>query len=810
MRRKFTTFDITSEKNQKEVDAPLAKKFKETPKEDTDNTNSDWIENELNYCRKLALEDMNQSTIQLNHTFSLILEKQNEYDLQFEVPTLVVVGMQSSTKSTLIQSFIGYDFNFVDSSMGTRCPIIFQLVNDSTCEEPVVHLTDQVYAHEEKYVHDEVMIDNSLERNYDVNKAYDFKELKFILEKITKAIEVHMGGVCETPFFIKLRYKHCWNLTLMDTPGLRLQKDAVSKKIKKLVVKLCQQEQHHILCCDSADEEWRNSNIMNIFKEEDIDQNFQRTIFVKTKFDNRCRTFQKEEEAKTYFTTDGMFNDHMKERLFYVALPYGSTYNNYSQKNVSYSKIMKLFYVDNLKIIDKCKLSEPFRNQMLEKIGIYRLKAFVQKYMHDIYCSYLKELMFKMDDKSDMIVQRRSVINSKIKKLKDDDVVENYLKPCHEKIEFLVKKSIWKFEHFENWNTNFLIISNLFTNKIKEKYSKNIKEDIEMMIQNDETLFDSMGIEDYHKETQLSKINQKEKLFGFHQIKRLNVLFRLHFSELLDLTYENYMEMKNKMNVGFYVHNQEDSMNADDSTAWITQFKNCITEKDLSVLNELCNECYAHWIREKLLMWMNWVASGTTVTVDYIMHCISLFIIDHFNMGGDDVFMQIVTIISERWSTWFHQKILHFKEETLNKLYKTGIENPFLNAMITTTHSDIDKMLTEDFLTVCKDSNIDVNNKEQCLERLCYEILKNNINYDKEIILANILTSFHKYFDTVMFHDWIAKKNQEIDELTTNKDDLFNKNMKKTIEKYEKELQKNDDLLLILEEEKKNLQQNIV
>ncbi len=50
----------------------------------------------------------------------------NSFNISFESPELVVVGMQSDGKSTFIEGLLGFQFNIVDTS--TYLTMIVQLM----------------------------------------------------------------------------------------------------------------------------------------------------------------------------------------------------------------------------------------------------------------------------------------------------------------------------------------------------------------------------------------------------------------------------------------------------------------------------------------------------------------------------------------------------------------------------------------------------------------------------------------------------------------------------------------------------------
>lgn len=56
--------------------------------------------------------------------------------LGLRCPELVVVGMQSDGKSTFVEALLGFTFNVVSSNIGTRRPLVIQMVNSKDHPEP--------------------------------------------------------------------------------------------------------------------------------------------------------------------------------------------------------------------------------------------------------------------------------------------------------------------------------------------------------------------------------------------------------------------------------------------------------------------------------------------------------------------------------------------------------------------------------------------------------------------------------------------------------------------------------------------------
>ena len=72
----------------------------------------------------------NKELININTTLKNI-NSEIKIDTTLETPNLVVVGSQSSGKSTLINRILGLDVIPVGSKMETRTPINIELINNS-------------------------------------------------------------------------------------------------------------------------------------------------------------------------------------------------------------------------------------------------------------------------------------------------------------------------------------------------------------------------------------------------------------------------------------------------------------------------------------------------------------------------------------------------------------------------------------------------------------------------------------------------------------------------------------------------------
>lgn len=129
--------------------------------------------------------------------------------------TQVVVGSQSSGKSSVLENIVGRDFLPRGSGIVTRRPLILQLINVPSDkpegdEARVPHTPASVAAHEEwaEFHH------------IPGRRFYDFQEVKREIESETARIAGNNKGINRQPINLKIYSPHVLSLTLVDLPGL--------------------------------------------------------------------------------------------------------------------------------------------------------------------------------------------------------------------------------------------------------------------------------------------------------------------------------------------------------------------------------------------------------------------------------------------------------------------------------------------------------------------------------------------------------------------------------------------------------------
>ncbi|CAH00456.1 dynamin-related GTPase MGM1 [Kluyveromyces lactis] len=192
-----------------------------------------------------------------------ILNKVDSTSANLALPSIVVIGSQSSGKSSVLESIVGKDFLPKGTNMVTRRPIELTLVNTPTSQE--------------------VTADFPTMRIYNLK---DFKEVKRILTEMNMAVP-STEAVSDDPIQLTIKSSRVPDLSLVDLPGY-IQVEAVDQPIelKSKIRQLCDkylEEPNIILAISAADVDLANSAALRASKV--ADPQGLRTIGVVTKLD---------------------------------------------------------------------------------------------------------------------------------------------------------------------------------------------------------------------------------------------------------------------------------------------------------------------------------------------------------------------------------------------------------------------------------------------------------------------------------------------------------------------------------------------
>ena len=121
-----------------------------------------------------------------------------------------MVGAQSAGKSALVEALMGFQFNEVGGGTRTRRPIALQMHYNAACDEPAVYIMD------ERFVGGEPVADGAPHE-----RRATLAEARRFIEEENRRLERDAHRSFEArEIVIRVEYRHCPNLVLVDTPGL--------------------------------------------------------------------------------------------------------------------------------------------------------------------------------------------------------------------------------------------------------------------------------------------------------------------------------------------------------------------------------------------------------------------------------------------------------------------------------------------------------------------------------------------------------------------------------------------------------------
>ncbi|XP_063636234.1 dynamin-1-like protein isoform X5 [Cydia splendana] len=195
-----------------------------------------------------------------------------------QLPQIIVLGTQSSGKSSVIESLVGRSFLPRGPGIVTRRPLVLQLVyspKDSkehrSAEEGTVNLEEWG-----KFLHTK-------------DKIYtDFDQIRQEIERETDRMAGNNKGICPEPINLKIYSTKVVNLTLVDLPGITKvpigdQPEDIENQIRNLIVKYIANPNSIILAVTAANTDMATSEAIKMAK--DVDPDGRRTLAVVTKLD---------------------------------------------------------------------------------------------------------------------------------------------------------------------------------------------------------------------------------------------------------------------------------------------------------------------------------------------------------------------------------------------------------------------------------------------------------------------------------------------------------------------------------------------
>ncbi|XP_069084329.1 dynamin-1-like protein isoform X1 [Pleurodeles waltl] len=208
-----------------------------------------------------------------------------------QLPQIVVVGTQSSGKSSVLESLVGRDLLPRGTGIVTRRPLVLQLVHVSPEDrrKPVTDDNDPALWKNSRHLSKGVEAEEWGKFLHTKNKIYaDFDEIRQEIESETERISGNNKGISSEPIHLKVFSPHVVNLTLVDLPGLTKvpvgdQPKDIEIQIRELIFQFISNPNSIILAVTAANTDMATSEALKIARE--VDPDGRRTLAVITKLD---------------------------------------------------------------------------------------------------------------------------------------------------------------------------------------------------------------------------------------------------------------------------------------------------------------------------------------------------------------------------------------------------------------------------------------------------------------------------------------------------------------------------------------------
>lgn len=236
--------------------------------------NNDSFSNSYSYGKGGINKDSKNSAINSNQDDFMMLTKQlievrnilktvNQNCSALQLPSIVVIGSQSSGKSSVLEAIVGHEFLPKGNNMVTRRPIELTLVHTPNAEVEYGEFPE-----------------------IGISKVEDFAQIQRTLSELNMSVS-ESECVSTDPIELKIYSPNVPDLTLIDLPGYI---QVINRKqppiLKRKIVELCDKyivEPNIILAISSADVDLANSEALTHSRK--VDPYGQRTIGVITKMD---------------------------------------------------------------------------------------------------------------------------------------------------------------------------------------------------------------------------------------------------------------------------------------------------------------------------------------------------------------------------------------------------------------------------------------------------------------------------------------------------------------------------------------------
>ncbi|KAL1831791.1 hypothetical protein ACET3Z_001442 [Daucus carota] len=318
--------------------------------------------------------DWDDSQSSLYEAYNELHGLAQELDTPFDAPAVLVVGHQTDGKSALVEALMGFQFNHVGGGTKTRRPITLHMKFNPDCHSPLCYLLS--------------------DSDPSVTQHKSLLDLQVYIEAENMRLEHEPCQFSAKEIIIKVEYKFCPNLTIIDTPGLvapapgrkNRALQAQARAVESLVRAKMQHKEFIILCLEDCND-WSNATTRRVVMQ--IDPELARTVVVSTKLDTKIPQFARASDVEVFLSPpvcvlDGFM---LGNSPFFTSVPsgrVGSGHESVYRSNDEFKQAISLREMEDVASLEE-KLGRSLSKQERSRIGVSSLRLFLEELLQKRY-----------------------------------------------------------------------------------------------------------------------------------------------------------------------------------------------------------------------------------------------------------------------------------------------------------------------------------------------------------------------------------------------------------------------------------------
>ena len=346
--------------------------------------------------------------LEIGNVLNAIVENINSDDnsierkMKLETPKVVVVGTQSSGKSSVLNGILALDMLPIGRNMVTRTPLHLQLIQTSPDSEMVVEFGS--------YQEGKWSIEKLLKLSRPEPSLIEINNIRDEIERQTIKRAGKGMGISFKEIIMKFYSPNVPNLSLIDLPGLTMvactdkgQPKDIKDQIRALVSKYIEPEKSLVLAVMSARTDLETDMALDLIKE--YDPKGERTIGVLTKVD--------------LMNTESDISDYLYNN---VSIDLRLKYGYYAVRNRSNSEMIAMTHKQGLEREDEYfnthQVYGKLDDETQKRLGISNLGGSLSQILIEHIRKSLPELLATLKE---MQMEMEKVVKTMGTSIPDDD-----------------------------------------------------------------------------------------------------------------------------------------------------------------------------------------------------------------------------------------------------------------------------------------------------------------------------------------------------------------------------------------------------